>query len=1246
MQHPNRGLYLKLILLSISVFLLFQGANRWQAGPPIEPADIIILVDRSKSLDFVSDDVIEAVEFTLRYLETFNQGGNNFRVAIIPFGGATKPGASLEALNPGFWKNFDHRFGPDLLNTDFSRAFCQLQRTIANQQVTKNERQTIVLLFSDGKSEPFKDTPARDLMMQECFPSLQVPSNGYKSAEVDVEFAASIFKDIVKNNVAPKPPVLYTVIYKTSQRIDQEKTLGDSRDTWWQISANYLAYCVEESLDTGDCAKVGEKSQLLDFLNEFLVSKLLGAHGAPFQKSSETITEIRARAYTMELRVSVLRNHEDIRLVDAAGREQSPFRDTGPDFSIYRIMIPPDGPGRSWRLTMPISSDYRVDYLEPMLRFALPAHIAWAGHAFEVHIEMPPSAPGAERLPEEMVVKLVDSAKRPVPGSETTLMRQGRTRWTGVLHTRNEAAPGPYSIHLADSELERLVLPSEHERAVEVHRPAQLGDLQTHYDPKTESWNLVVPILNAENLPVNPVIRAKSVLVGGNTPEKQTDALIDIENRKATLHLLANQFPAGVYHFDLTLNQGMLDGSILTPEIYKSFPVTLYIIPSIENVDVDEVNRRVDLSLSNYFPYENLYAEFVNFNGETRRSENLSCIPHNGGADCSGEVVFFLKDINSTYSFTKITLKGKLASGNEVFLAESPEVGTFSVIPPGVVFGPILGSLLNIIAVISPVIIMVIATIINITVVLLPVGIGIVIGIIVLYWARFTPREIVKHAQARIDNESSKNIAQRTPKHIIYGQDFFPSTIIPIKFYSDILTKVANLEAWMGQKLANPTKSDLEDFKAIEKAIDLVPHEDGSDQLEKAYKDRFQNALLNHSQLRDVMILMNKTKFRIENQSKFLERAKWIAKIVRDNNNGIRNRAAAANLPNLRKISRIYDFLLGTPNQLITPADWQLGIQLDPLIDNLNNQINREMKIAIKNVNVETFDDKMHSKTIVDFELPPNLLQILDINTRISPTVFCLSAPDSIKNSSKIFCVENFEQAQGLNTYNWDAPLWGTQFRLITENPDLNDLAKIKLEIPNLNKSVAIPLNVASFGIREATWFEDCVMNNVWGVNFNPALSIVISDPALPATIPSKPDCNMQPYNKCQKIIANWINNPSHQNILRLGGWVVLSDMNHINQDTLAVFQNMLFDIQQATNTFPLDYQGRRADDNYRIHPDSDYYYYAISKEDLQSTLLVRNLSKRIIEITLYEEHYLAPIPLITILQRFRLINEQAGILQ
>lgn len=695
MQHLNRGLYLKLILLSILAFFLFQGANLWQQPePPIEPADIYVLVDRSKSLDFVAKDLTESVEFTLRYLQTFDPRGDSFRVAIIPFWGKTRDDFSLQPMEPEFWEDFVNKFSPatpadnDYKNTDFSRVFCQLRRTLKNQQIRGYNRQTVILLFSDGKSQPFGDTKAWDVKIQDCFSDLSLPSDvdDLKTSDLDVQFAASIFDAILKNNVAPKLPKLYTVIYKTTQRIADEKAeddLKNTSNTWWIKPSNeYLPYCVEESSDTGDCSKTGDKAGLLDFLNRVVVSGLLKLPVVPFQTSRTTTIEIRPHAYTMEMRISVLRNRQDVHLSDANNREQPPLPDMGADFSIYRIPVPPETSSQVWRLTMPIGSDYRIDYVEPALQFAPPSHDAWTGNPFEVDLETLPESPSAERLPDEIAVHLADTYGRPISGSEMIVNRYGRNHWTGVLNSRSEFAAGFYTLYLDNPDLQLLLAPDKAGREINMHKPAHLGDLKPHYEPKTQNWILTISVVNAESLP-NYIVEAYSSLNGGLQDSKTPSP--KIENGQIIFNLSEKDYPAGEYQFDLKLMPQRVPPEGMPPKENRSFVVNLYTLPKIEKVQIDSPGLIIGLSLSNYYPsqYQNLYVELVNPDDDRVNyfSEKLDCRPQKKVSFCSGQVlVNWSEDFATEYKFNKIILRGKLTSGNEITLSY-PQIGILSFDP-------------------------------------------------------------------------------------------------------------------------------------------------------------------------------------------------------------------------------------------------------------------------------------------------------------------------------------------------------------------------------------------------------------------------------------------------------------------------------------------------------------------------------------------------------------------------------------
>ena len=188
-------------------------------------------------------------------------------------------------------------------------------------------------------------------------------------------------------------------------------------------------------------------------------------------------------------------------------------------------------------------------------------------------------------------------------------------------------------------------------RLVDVLNPSQLGIMVPTYEPSTKTWIVMTPILNIDALPSYPTVEANAILVGREDVERKIPA--EIKNGRVMIILDANKYPAGVYLFNLKLNSGISKWG-LTPEEYRSFPIKLYVIPTIEKVN--GLRRSVELTLSNYFPYEGLYIEVVNENKEVRRSDKLICKSNDGLVKCLGNMPPNREDINSDFRFSKVGL--------------------------------------------------------------------------------------------------------------------------------------------------------------------------------------------------------------------------------------------------------------------------------------------------------------------------------------------------------------------------------------------------------------------------------------------------------------------------------------------------------------------------------------------------------------------------------------------------------------
>ena len=1097
MNHLGRRAYLKLLLSSILVFFFLQGAVfKRQDTSPIAPADIIILVDRSKSLDFVYKDVVDSVRFTLRYLETFDPNGSNFRVSVIPFAGDVKADTTLEYLRPGFWKGFENEFSIGIQdNTDFSRAFCQLQRTMANQQGPGIDRQVIVFLFSDGESFPFGDTFANDRRFQDCFSDIPGIPTGYKTPILDSQFAVSIFENIITRNFSQQKPTLYTVAFQTPEHVKE-----DVNGSWWRdISSDYVAFCEEENGD-GFCIKTDNKPHLVDFLNKVLASNLSGLQFEPFRKSDSTTVEIQPNRYTMEMRVSIL-GKDGVSLDDPHGNVQQPIK-SEVDFLIYKIFVEKNDFNKTWLLTLPKSTDYRVDYINPAIRIVTLPRFAWAGHPFEFGIESVGQG-NEERLPEEITVRLVDNQGRLVSESVTNLIRTSSTKWTGTLNLETRSQSGPYSIQLADKELDRLIADGEAKRLVDVLNPSQLGIMVPTYEPSTKTWIVMTPILNIDALPSYPTVEANAILVGREDVERKIPA--EIKNGRVMIILDANKYPAGVYLFNLKLNSGISKWG-LTPEEYRSFPIKLYVIPTIEKVN--GLRRSVELTLSNYFPYEGLYIEVVNENKEVRRSDKLICKSNDGLVKCLGNMPPNREDINSDFRYSKVVLIGELASDNEIFLAESPQTGILGSVSWTEVllswFEPIIIPLLQ--------------------------GLLAVIGLAIVYYIVFTTRVSPQaRAQKAIVKVNKPGAAGRgdTKK----------------KLYSNLL-RVGRIPLWnrinqvrdclivlVRQEAFAPTL-DLTAFEIIEDAISREFDDTQRGMLNGVFKQaiadllllpvpnliRFYN-IINHDELES---------FKIIDNSDVIKRADWFSQL----NGRINNIAIATAIGNS---ADFYRHLLGIMGRGINL------IGVDPLI----NQIIIKMtgKTTIRPISIQHFE----SEVVLDFEVPDGYLSYS--NVRINPSILYLTcSPDIAKNETRAICIGEF----GLHLYQWGTPLSGTKLRLIIPSSNVTNF-RISVGITGItrrgNEILLLSLTTLERDAGDRNWFDNNVIRNAWG-GVNPRNINRI------ASCVQQRHCNNY-YGLYQGFIQKYYlanGDDSVENIIRFAGWKALSPDNTSDNSCDEVF--------------------------------------------------------------------------------------------
>ncbi len=1171
MHHSNRRVSLKILLPLMLVFLFLQGAGFSQPEPPpnssVRPADIIILVDRSKSLDFVYDDVIDSVRFTLSYLETFDPDGRNFRVSIIPFAGNVKIKPEFRRLQSEFMRDFNREFGTGSQdNSDFSRAFCEAKKIIDAQRVNGYERQILVFLFSDGDSYPFGDTLANDQLISECVDEKLYGPEDIKKPLIDIELAETIFKEIKDDAVSlqSQPVFFYTVALHTAERID-----NDAKTDWWEnISDNYMPYCRVEN-SNGNCIRSEDKVKLIDFLNSVFATQLLDMQASPFIKAEIESVEIQPNKYTSEMQVSVL-NRQGVRLFDSSNRLLNPIQNDT-EFLIYRIPISGYGNNGKWILQIPLNTFYKIDYLDPKVTFTQLPDYVWTDDTFEIRINV--NGENRERkFPEEIFVSLLDNTGEPIEQSDSTLTRQGKNNWNGVLRIGENLPKGVYRVVFNDPEIDSLVSVNEKEPLVTLLLSPRIDGLATAYDSTAHRWTIRVPIINKENLPSNPILTGMYSLVGGKDAFVRPvqvgindgELIIVLEEKENLL--------AGAYQFSIELMPGLLNGVISTPDINYSFSANLYVVPTIEDVVVDENQRSVELILSNFYQYKGLHVELLGMSGDERETGDLECaLEQFGNAKCYGKIDFDIRDITSEYKFDRVVLIGQLASGDEIPLAEKETSGQLKSLPPLLVLRPVL--------------------------IFCSAIIIIFFLFLFMYWSFYNKklrpnlvaqtttdglRSVHSVASTDVKNKlfyrilfsgvrTDENLVLNRKKEIII-RTLLPRTRIPILGYSTIGKKTENLIEWIILQLNNNQNVQDEDFKAVESVIDEETSFAHRDRLKDGYKGAFRRALGDTSlPLDNTFKVLNRTpSFRINSRSDFLEhRVRKINEFIDgfDNNGFV---VHDDRRDDLRRLLNIYRFVLGAENETINVEDIRRTSGMDYLVgdyfDDLNGNIVEACRLGARVHYVKVDHEK--NKLIIDFELPRRILLPVrqDIGVVIPSMYYLRLEPDKTYPNGQFFCIRDFELAAGLQVYEWDSnpvqgtPLEGFVFRLIVDNPEKVHKITLGSIVSGSSESTVleIPHNGMELDSNDPQWFERNLMQSVWGngIIYNAGIPANIGKEKIKA---DKYQENFQLLFECG--IIDKLFDPSdpdlNQDVIRLSGWYLIQENATWQTDELALFRTM-----------------------------------------------------------------------------------------
>ncbi len=97
---------------------------------PLRSADIVIVIDRSPSLNLVTDATVDAAKFLLDYVDAIDPQHEYVRIAIIPFTKSPLKDKErlLAPLDDEAWETIEKlRNGSNLVdNTNFSAALCRV----------------------------------------------------------------------------------------------------------------------------------------------------------------------------------------------------------------------------------------------------------------------------------------------------------------------------------------------------------------------------------------------------------------------------------------------------------------------------------------------------------------------------------------------------------------------------------------------------------------------------------------------------------------------------------------------------------------------------------------------------------------------------------------------------------------------------------------------------------------------------------------------------------------------------------------------------------------------------------------------------------------------------------------------------------------------------------------------------------------------------------------------------------------
>ena len=657
-----------------------QGTHPSVDAPPIRSADIVLLIDRSPSLNGVLDDVVDSAKFLMDYLEAIDPEHIYFRVAIVAFHGEPVVLRGLDPLGIDAWETVEQlRYGSVWKNTNFSGALCQTWALLRPGAVNPGmDVDQFVILFSDGQSYPYQDKPVNFFKGvqptgfgdTECNTAIDDEEISIELPEKDRNFSRQILRWMSQNS--KNGVQLYSVIYQLEERA--HASVSESA-IWWR-GTDYIPACLEIN-EQGHCIEGIETSNLAAFFAKIIQTTLSTSEEVGFQAIPETghLRIIPANRYIERILVSVILSSpvesqelKDFVLLstEQTNEDITPNRDPGGTATgkvgeaVYDLTISTGD--EAWVLTAAPGSQVWVQQIRPRFIIEVPLEEQATGSEYPVDIRLHGVG---KRLPEGNLQAYLarTDQKEVLPVFVMQVIHPGL--WAADITAPMEE--GIYALHLLDEELDQYIARQEYD--LQVFAMPVAKDIRVlPYDWETERWTIQVDMEHGERLPTEIDLQG---------------SIKDTEGNIINFGLLP-QMGILTGTVDIPINPGDYLVMVKLPKIrtvdgviYWGDPNPLlhpfYETPAITDIQIENAENKITLSISRLFNFDDLKILLTYSDANDvpppivikLECDNFTNKPVFETA-CQGEIPAFDHQVE----VSSATLSGKLASGDEIQLTD------------------------------------------------------------------------------------------------------------------------------------------------------------------------------------------------------------------------------------------------------------------------------------------------------------------------------------------------------------------------------------------------------------------------------------------------------------------------------------------------------------------------------------------------------------------------------------------------